>query len=132
MCPKFVSKHNSDNQGGVRPKNSADGFMGVQVQPHILPVKSLWLGLGCNKVKLNCLFDTASQRSYVNSDTIKSLNYDADALPEVSLDINTMAGVVSHTYKQISLDNEYHDIPIPILIDDELKIEFKVPQMQDV
>ena len=41
MCPKFVSKHNSDNQGGVRPKNSADGFMGVQVQPHILPVKSL-------------------------------------------------------------------------------------------
>ena len=65
----------------------------------------------------------------MNSDAIKSLNYDADALPEVSLDINTFAGVVSRTYKQISLDNEYHDIPIPILIDDELKIEFKILSM---
>ena len=68
----------------------------------------------------------------MNSDAIKSLSYDADALPEVSLDINTFAGVVSCNYKQISLDNEYRDIPIPILIDDELKIEFKIPQMQDV
>ena len=90
MCPKYV--HKGVQNDSVKAKTTC--HMGLLAQPHILPVVSLWLGFGKNRVEVNCVLDTASQRTYLNSRAIQDLEYDPELLSEAHYDVQSFGGVV--------------------------------------
>ena len=46
---------------------------GTQEQPYILPIVAITVSKGKRKYKLNCLFDTGSQRTYFSRQVIEKL-----------------------------------------------------------
>ena len=75
---------------------------------------------------VNCVFDTASQCTYLNSRAIQDLRYDPESLSVVHYDVHSFSGIVSQQFKQINVNTELLSMPIPVLINDELDIEFNI------
>ena len=81
---------------------------------------------------VNCVLDTASQCTYLNSRAIQGLGYDPESLSVVHYDVHSFAGIVSRPFKQIYVDTDLLSMPIPVLINDELDIEFNIPQFKTI
>lgn len=97
----------------------------------LLPILTVSVGYGTNKTSINCLFDTGSQRSYISSDVLESLNIE-DNNKSTYL-INTFIQSAHKPFTEscltINLDNKY--VSVPLLIDDSFNLSLNINGLEE-
>ena len=102
---------------------------GIQENLYLLPIIRITIGYMKNKITLNCLMDSGSQRSYFSKEVLKKLNYNKPSLPCVSYEVKTFVSSKVKELNEVMLDinlNNNRILPLPVLIDDNLNIEFTI------
>ena len=124
LCPDY--KPNSFNASPSHTNICINS--GLQSQDFILPVMSVLAKRGRHQFKFNCLIDTGSQRSYVAPRVIQSLNIDTSNYNTVLYDVSTFLGERKKELTQLVLDVDLpgKSIAMPILVDSDFNLEFKV------
>ena len=95
---------------------------GTQKQPYILLIVATTVSKGKQKYKLNCLFDTGSQRTYFSRQVIEKLGCYKYFLTPVEYVIKTFLGSKTKKLNQVVMGievNKGNSLPLPVLIDDE-------------
>ena len=125
LCPKNSSKKVSNNHLCLGHRTS-DPF-------YLLPTTTLELTYNKSKLKVRCLIDTGSQRSYISARAASKLCYDIDRFYELDYEIHTYIGNGSKRLKQFLLGVKIEGtvINMPVLVDDSLKLQYEVPGMNE-
>ena len=84
-------KKSSDNKGTSVSTHVCTNT-GIQEQPYILLIVAITVSWGKSKFRLNCLFDTGSQRTYFYRQVIKRLGCDRSFLIPVEFDVKAFLG----------------------------------------
>ena len=74
---------------------------GTQEQPYILPIVAITVSKGKRKYKLNCLFDTGSQRTYFSGQVMKKLGCYKSFLSPVEYAVKTFLGSKTKKLNQV-------------------------------
>ena len=86
-----LSKKSSDNKGTFVSMHVCTNT-GIQEQPYILPIVAITVSRGRRKFRLNCIFDTGSQRTYFSRQVIKRFGCDRTFSTPVEFDVKTFQG----------------------------------------
>ena len=100
---------------------------------YLLPTMTLELTYNKSRLKVRCLIDTGSQRSYISARAASKLCHDMDRFYELDYEIHTYIGNGSKRLKQflLGVNIEGTVINMPVLVDDSLKLQYEVPGMND-
>lgn len=109
--------------------------IGTQEQPYILPIVAITVSKGKRKYKLNCLFDTGSQRTYFSRQVIEKLGCYRSFLTPVEYDVKTFLGSKKKKLNQVVVGievNKGNSLPLPVLIDDEFDMNLRFDNFKSV
>ena len=99
----------------------------------LLPTITVNLNHGKHSAKINCLLDTGSQRSYVSSDVLKTLNLKEEN--KTSFKITTFLAEGEKTFTNASLSVQFMDqkqsFLIPFLVSDDCRLSYAVDGLHD-
>ena len=99
---------------------------GTQEQPYILPIVAITVSKGKRKYKLNCLFDTGSQRTYFSGQVMEKLGCYKSFLSPVEYVVKTFLGSKTKKLNQVVVGievNKGNSLPMSVLIDMNLRFD---------
>lgn len=131
--PPFVMKQISGNSSTASTHMCTN--TGTQEQPYILPIVAITVSKGKHKYKLNCLFDTGSQRTYFFRQVIEKLVCYRSFLTPVEYDVKTFLGSKKEKLNQVVVGievNKGNSLPLPVLIDDEFDMNLRFDNFKSV
>ena len=108
---------------------------GTQEQPYILPIVAITVSKGKRKYKLNCLFDTGSQRTYFSGQVMEKLGCYKSFLSPVEYVIKTFLGSKTKKLNQVVVGievNKNNSLPLPVLIDDEFDMNLRFDNFKSI
>ena len=95
-----------------------------------MPMMDICFSQRKQKVKVRCLLDSGSQRTYISRSVFQSLGCDSSDLSHIEYDIKTYLGhqfkTLGVTMLQVGVSSD-HELPIPVLIDEEFNIKLNIP-----
>ena len=108
---------------------------GTQEQPYILPIVAITVSKRKRKYKLNCLFDTGSQRIYFSGQVMETLGCYKSLLTTVESFVKTFLGSKTKKLNQVVVGihvNKGNSLPLPVLIDDEFDMNLRFDNFKSV
>ena len=108
---------------------------GVLEHSYMLPVMDIFVSRGHSRVKVTCLIDFGSQRSYFSHTVLNDLHCDISSLSPIEYDIKTYLG---HQFKTLGLTSfEISMQPnsrftLPVLVDQGFDINLNIPGLSTV
>ena len=101
----------------------------LKEQPFMLPIVNVTILSGNKCVKINCLFDSGSQRSYFSKDALADLCVNNYRYTPVEFDVKTFLGAEHKTFDEVLLQfslgaNCFKNLPV--LVCDDFNVEFRV------
>ena len=108
---------------------------GTQEQSYILPIVAITVSKGKRKYKLNCPFDTGSQRTYFSRQVIEKLGYNKSFLTPIEYDVKTFLGSKTKKLNQVVVGielNKGNSLPLPVLVDDEFDMNLRFNNFKSV
>ena len=108
---------------------------GTQEQPYILPIVAITVSKGKRKYKLNCLFDTGSQRTYFSAQVMEKLGCYKSFLSPVEYVVKTFLGSKTKKLNQVVVRievNKGNSLPLPVLIDDEFDMNLRFDNFKSI
>ena len=90
---------------------------------------------GKRKYKLNCLFDTGSQRTYFSGQVIEKLGCYKSFLTPVEYVVKTFLGSKTKKLKQVVVGigvNKGNSLPLPVLINEEFDMNLRFDNFKSV
>ena len=108
---------------------------GTQEQPYILPIVAITVSKGKRKYKLNCLFDSSSQRIYFSRQVIDKLGCYKSFLTPVECEVKIFLGSKTKKLNQVVVEIELikgNSLSLPVLIDDEFDMNLRFDNFKSV
>ena len=103
--------------------------------PYILPIMVITVSKGKRKYKLNCLFDTGSQRTYFSGQVMEKLGCYKSFLSPVEYVVKTFLGSKTKKLNQVVVGievNKGNSLPLPVLIDDEFDMNLRFVNFKSI
>ena len=100
----------------------------IQGNLFLLPIVSLKLFNGNKEIKINCLFDSGSQRSYFSKSILDLLEFKSQ-INEVQFEVKTFISSAVKKLKEVRLGIQVTNerkLPLQVLIDDSFDIKFDI------
>ena len=106
-----------------------------QEQSYIWPIVAITVSQRTRKFRLNCLFDTGSQRTYFCRKVMRGLGCHRSFLTPVEFNVKTFLGFKKKTLNQVILGigvDKSSSLALPVLIDGEFDMNFRFDDFKSV
>ena len=128
LCP---NRTDQDSQScNLCMTNTGDS----QDQVIILPTITLTLKVGNVSKPVRFLWDSGSQRTYVDSQVLSDLNLQTTTWNKGKQTVNTFLGLGQIEYHEVSVGIDLPDfeVQVPILFSDKVHVEFNIPNLTHI
>lgn len=127
LCKLYKPKNQLQNNVCINSSISAEPEI-------IMPLMDLLINYKDQFIKVRCLLDSGSQRSYFSNSLLAKLHVDSRDIKHSKHDIKTFLGSKSKHFKNVSLNfalPQQSYITRDVLIDDNFQINLHMPTYQD-